>query len=98
MRGHTSWVTTAVFVGLLTVLPSHGRTNSFTFEKIADFTSAIPAGKKTFTGLHDLSVNDYGFVVFRARGRSGQLGIYGDVQGTPTAVADATTVLPGEAG
>ena len=98
MRVHTSLVTTAIFVGLSMLLPSGGQTNSFTFEKIADFTTAIPDGKKTFTGLHDLSANDHGFIVFRARGRSGQRGIYSQIQGAPALVADANTVLPGEAG
>jgi hypothetical protein len=98
MRVHTSLVTTALFLGLLMLMPSRAQTNSFTFEKIADFTTAIPGGKKTFTGVHDPFINDYGVVVFRGRGRSGQRGIYSQIQGAPALVADANTVLPGEAG
>lgn len=36
--------------------------------------------------------------MFRGRGRSGQRGIYSQREGTPAVLADASTVLPVEAG
>ncbi len=94
----TCFAVAAAFIGLLFGTPLHARADSFNFEKIADFNTVITGGKKTLTGLHDPSINDQGQVLFRARGKSGQRGVYVYQGGILSVVADANTVLPGEAG
>jgi hypothetical protein len=92
-----SFAIAAVFIALLFGIPLRARADSFIFEKIADFNTVIPAGKKTFTGLHSPSIDDHGQVVFKGRGKSGQRGIYIYKGGILAVVADGNTVLPGGA-
>lgn len=65
---------------------------------VADDQTAIPGGTGNFTSLKNPRITDDGQVVFEGKGDGEQRGIYRDVKGVLSVVADTNTVLPGGAG
>lgn len=65
-----------------------------TFRKIADTDTPIPGGTGNFTALDIAPSLSSGNVAFLGEGSSDQVGIYIDVGGTLSVVADTSTPIP----
>jgi len=65
--------------------------------RVVDFTTPIPSGTGTFTGIIPPSV-DGNTVVFRGLGSGSQQGIYKDSSGNLSRVADTNTAIPSGTG